>query len=131
MVRAARSDRGDGGGISLVWMILVPVLLLLVWGGLQVAFSHYGKSMAIAAAQAGVRAAISVPADPSRAEPAVRDFIAAQAPDDVLDPQITVTTTGTTVTVTVTGRSVSVTPGLQWSISGEASGQVEQLAGAG
>lgn len=132
LLRAARSDRGDGGGNALTWLLLFPVVLLILWLGVQVGMSHYGQSMAAAAAQAGVRAATSAPGDPSRAEPEVHRFLQEQdAASDVQGAQVHVDTDGATVTVTVTGLSMSVVPGLQWSVSGSASGQLERLGGGG
>lgn len=125
--RVARGDRGDAGGVALVWGIAMVSLLALVWLGIQVAFTHYGQAMAEAAAQAGVRAAVTVPGDPGRAEPAVREFIAAQAAADVRDPQVRVVLDGDVVTVSVTGRSVSVIPGLTWTVDAQASGPLEAL----
>ena len=124
--RVVVEDRGDAGGTALVWGLAMASLLALVWLGIQVAFTHYGQSMAEAAAQAGVRAAVTAPGDPSRAQPAAAEFIADHAARDILDPQITVAVDGTTVTVTVTGRSVSVIPGTRWSLDGGASGPLEQ-----
>ena len=123
--RAAIDDRGDAGGQALVWMLTMVVFLGLVWLGIQVAFDRYGQSMAVAAAQAGVRAAATTPGDPSRAEPAVRAFISAHAASDVLEPQVTVSVDGTTVTVTVTARGVAVIPGTHPSLTGGASGPME------
>lgn len=121
-------DRGDAGGTALVWGLAVSMLLGLLWIGIQVAFDHYAQSMAEAAAQAGVRAAASYPADLSRAEPAVLAFIAEQAPHDVQNPQVKVTAgaDGRSVTVTVTGNAVSVIPATTWSVTGAASGPLEQ-----
>jgi len=124
--RCAVADRGDAGGHALVWGLALVALLALVWVGIQVAFTGYGSSMAQAAAEAGVRAAVTSPGDPSRAEPATRQFIADHVATDIHDPRVSVTVDGTTVTVTVTGRGVSVVPGLRWSVTGEASGPLEQ-----
>lgn len=124
--RVVVGDRGDAGGTALMWGLAMASLLALVWLGIQVAFTHYGQSMAEAAAQAGVRAAVTAPGDPSRAGPAVQAFVAEHASKDILDPQVTVTVDGATVTVTVTGRSVSVLPGTKWSLNAGASGPLEQ-----
>lgn len=125
--RTAGETRGDAGGIALIWGLGMAALLSLVWLGIQVGFTQYGQSVAEAAAQAGVRAAVTAPGDPSRAEPATRAFIEQQAQADIRDPQVTVTVDGDTVTVTVTGYGVSVVPGTRWSVDGTASGPMEQM----
>ncbi len=124
--RVVVDDRGDAGGHALVWLLAMVSLLGLMWAGIQVGFTHYGQSMAQAAAQAGVRAAVTTPGDASRAAPAAAAFIAEHAAKDILDPQVTVTVDGTSVTVTVTGRGVTVVPGTTWSVAGGASGPLEQ-----
>jgi len=125
--RIVVDDRGDAGGTALVWGIALVSLLALIWLGIQVAFTHYGQSMAQAAAQAGVRAAVTAPGDPSRAEPAVQAFIAGHASKDIYNAQVSVSLDGQTVTVSVTGRGVSVVPGTTWSVDGSASGPLEQM----
>lgn len=125
--RTVGETRGDAGGIALIWGLGMTALLSLVWLGIQVGFTQYGQSVAEAAAQAGIRAAITAPGDPSRAEPAARAFIEQQAASDILDPQINVTVDGDTVTVTVSGFGVSVIPGTRWSVDGTASGPMEQM----
>ena len=125
--RVVVDDRGDAGGTALVWGIALVTLLALIWLGIQVAFTHYAQSMAEAAAQAGVRAAVTAPGDPSRAEPAVQAFLADHASKDVYDAAVSVSVDGQTVTVSVTGRGVSVVPGTRWSVDGSASGPMEQM----
>lgn len=125
--RVVACDRGDAGGTALVWGIGLVSLLALIWLGIQVAFTHYGQSMAQAAAQAGVRAAVTAPGDPSRAEPTVKAFLADHASRDVYDAQVSVSVDGQTVTVSVTGRGVSVVPGTRWRVDGSAAGPLEQM----
>lgn len=125
--RVVVDDRGDAGGTALVWGVALVTLLALIWLGTQVAFTHYGQSVAEAAAQAGVRAAVTAPGDPTRAEPAVQAFLADHASKDIHDAQVSVSVDGQTVTVSVTGRGVSVVPGTTWSVNGSASGPLEEM----
>ena len=118
-------DRGDGGGAALTWVLLFPVVLLL-FGGIQIAITSYAKNLALATAQAGVRAATSAPGDVSRAAPAAQTFAASKADGTLDNPGINVSVDGNTVTVTVTGQAHSVVPGMDLTVSQSASGPMER-----
>lgn len=119
-------DRGDGGGAALTWVLLFPTVLLLLFGGIQIAVTSYAKNLALATAQAGVRAATSAPGDVSRAAPAAQTFATDKAAGTLDNTGISVSVDGNTVTVTVTARSHSVVPGLEMTVSQSASGPLER-----
>ena len=119
-------DRGDGGGAALTWVLLFPMVLLLLFGGIQIAITSYAKNLALATAQAGVRAATSAPGDVSRAAPAAQTFAATKAAGTLDNPGINVSLDGNTVTVTVTAQSHSVVPGMEMTVSQSASGPMER-----
>ena len=122
-----RGDRGDGGGSALVWLLLVPLILLVLFFGIQAGENGYARSLAQAAAEAGVRAAVSSPGDPARAEPAAQAFLAANAGSHLRQTSVSVTTDGVRVTVTVTGTPPSVFPGGTGALTRTASGPLELL----
>ena len=119
-------DRGDGGGAALTWVLLFPMVLLLLFGGIQIAITSYAKNLALATAQAGVRAATSAPGDVSRAAPAAQTFAASKADGTLDNPGINVSVDGNTVTVTVTAQARSVVPGMDMTVSQSASGPMER-----
>ena len=119
-------DRGDGGGAALTWVLLFPMVLLLLFGGIQIAITSYAKNLALATAQAGVRAATSAPGDVSRAVPAAQTFAASKADGTLDNPGINVSVDGNTVTVTVTAQARSVVPGMDMTVSQSASGPMER-----
>ena len=122
-----RGDRGDGGGSALVWLLLVPLILLVLFFGIQAGENGYARSLAQAAAEAGVRAAVSSPGDPARAEPAAQAFLAANAGSHLRQTSVSVTTDGVLVTVTVTGTPPAVFPGGTGALTRTASGPLELL----
>lgn len=124
-----RQDRGDGGGNALVWLLVVPAVLALVFLGVQLSQTGFARSTAQAAAEAGVRAATSVPADVSRAAGAAEAFLAANAKSYLEGTAVSVTSTGTSVTVTVTGTARSLVGGAAAAIDQSASGALEILPG--
>ena len=119
-------DRGDGGGAALTWVLLFPMVMLLLFGGIQIAITSYAKNLALATAQAGVRAATSAPGDVSRAAPAAQTFAATKAAGTLDNPGINVSLDGNTITVTVTAQSHSVVPGMDMTVSQSASGPMER-----
>jgi Flp pilus assembly protein TadG len=121
------NERGDGGGSALVWLLLVPLLLTVVFFGIQAAENGYARSIAQAAAEAGVRAAVSAPGDPARAEPAAEKFLADNAGSHLREASVSVSTDGVLVTVTVTGMPASVFPGGTGALTRTASGPLELL----
>lgn len=120
-------DRGDGGGNALTWLLLVPLILLVLFFGIQAAENGYARSIAQAAAEAGVRAAVSSPGDAARAEPASQAFLAANAGSHLHQTSVSVTTDGVLVTVTVTGTPPSLFPGGTGALTRTASGPLELL----
>lgn len=95
-----RDQRGGSNSISL--LVLLPVVLLLIFGGMQITVNQHGKQTALGAAQAGAEAQRVAVAPAGAGDAAARRVAAQGGLDDV---QVTVITTATTVTVIVTGKA--------------------------
>jgi Flp pilus assembly protein TadG len=119
-------ERGSGGP-SLAFVLLLPALLLLIFGGIQYGMHDYARSLALAAAQAGVRAATQAPASATRGQQAAQEFVAGQAAGTLTDATVTATLDGSVITVTVTAVAPSLVPLTQPRVSQQASGAVEVL----
>lgn len=117
-------QRGSGG-TSLGWILVMPAVLLLIFGGVQFGISSYAKNLALAAAQAGVRAATAAPASPDRGAQAARDFLFIKAQGTVYDGVVTVAVNGQLISVTVSGISQSIVPGMEIAVTQSASGPIE------
>lgn len=111
-LRSKRGDQGSAGGVSLSWLILIPALLLLVFGGIQVGIQMYGDSLIQTAAQVGARSAALAPASAERGRAAAQQFLDTKAQTTVTDGQITVQLAGDQVTVTVTGKPQTIVAGI-------------------
>ncbi|WP_141013672.1 TadE/TadG family type IV pilus assembly protein [Nocardioides sambongensis] len=122
------SRRYERGSASIQLVILLPALFGILFLGMQAALYHHARTVAIAAAQEGARAAA---AEHGTATNGVRDaksFIAEAGGNDVLPhSSASASRTPTTVTVTVTGRSLSVIPGWNPLIRQSASAPIEQV----
>jgi hypothetical protein len=105
----------------------MPAVLLLLFGGIQFGLHDYARSIALAAAQAGARAATAAPASPARGQQAAREFLAANASGVLSDTTVTATQTGNLITVTVTGRADQLVPLTGAEIRQHASGPAETL----
>jgi Flp pilus assembly protein TadG len=115
------------GGPTLAFVLLLPALLLLIFGGIQYGMHDYARSLALAAAQAGVRAATQAPASATRGQQAAQEFVAVQAAGTLTDAPVTATRDGAVITVTVTAAAPSLIPLTQPKVAQHASGPVEEL----
>jgi Flp pilus assembly protein TadG len=125
-----RRRRDDRGSVSIELVILLPALFAIMFLGMQAALYYHGRTVAIAAAQEGARAAGAEHGREADGVGAANDFLAEAGGDDVLTATSTTanrTTTTTTATVTVTGFSLSVIPGWKVRITQSASVPVERL----
>ncbi len=113
---------------SLQIVVLMPVLFTLMFLGMQAAMIYHGRTVAIAAAQEGARAAAAQNASAEAGQSAAAAFVAAAGGEGTLR-SVTVTSnrTATTATVVVTGTTLSVIPGWTPSITQSASAPVERL----
>jgi len=119
-------ERGSGGP-SLAFVLLLPALLLLIFGGIQYGMHDYARSLALAAAQAGVRAATQAPASTARGQQAAQEFVADHAAGTLTDATVTATRDGAVITVTVTAAAPSLIPLTQPKVTQHASGAIEEL----
>lgn len=127
---AAPARPRERGSATLELVVVFPVVLLLIIGGVQGALYYHARSVALAAAQEGARAAAAEGATPGAGQAAAAAFIAATGGDDVLPgAQVDATRTPTTAAVTVTGRALTVlaVPGLDLRVAQSATLPVERI----
>jgi Flp pilus assembly protein TadG len=122
------SRRDERGSVSIELVILLPALFAVMFLGMQAALFYHARTVAIAAAQEGARAAGGENGQAADGVSAASSFIADAGGDDVLTgTSATANRTATRVTVTVTGRSLSVIPGWHPEIVQSASLPVERV----
>lgn len=127
---ATSSDRrrDERGSVSLQLLILLPALFAVMFLGMQAALFYHARTVAIAAAQEGAKAASSEHGTTSAGIAAATAFVEEAGGDDVLSgAHANAERTATTVTVTVRGKSLSVIPGWNPVITQTASLPVERL----
>lgn len=106
-----RRRHGDCGSVSLEMVILTPALLLIISILLQGAMYYHARTVAMAAAQQGVRTARADQSSPGAGERAAREFLAQVDADKVIDgARVSSSRTARQVTITVSGRSLGVIP---------------------
>jgi Flp pilus assembly protein TadG len=121
----ARSERGS---VSIELVILLPALFAVLFLGMQAALFYHARTVAIAAAEEGARAAGAESGHEGTGVAAASAFVATAGGDDVLqNASVTARRTPTTATVTVTGFSLSVIPGWHPAITQSASVTVERV----
>ena len=124
----ARGAPRDQGSASVQLVILMPALFLLMFTGMQAALIYHARTVAIAAAQEGARAAAAQWGTVDAGHAAAEAFIAAAGGDDVLGGvTVSVALDGATATVTVAGDTLSVVPGWEPVVVQSAAAPVERI----
>lgn len=100
----------ERGSVSVQMVLLMPTLLLVVWIALGAAIYYYGRTTALAAAQAGATAGA---AEHGTVDDCVRTAtdLASRAGDSLADVKVTCQIRADTVTAVVTGSTLSLVPG--------------------
>ena len=117
----------ERGSVSVQMVLLMPTLLLVVWIALGAAMYFYGRTTALAAAQAGAAAGA---ADKATAADCVRTAtdLAARAGDALAGLHVTCQVRAQAVTATVTGSTLSLVPGWEPVTSQSATVPVEVIS---
>ena len=122
---AIRRERGSS---SIQMVMLMPALFSIMFLGMQGALYYHARTVAIAAAQEGARAAGGQNGTAAGGVSAASSFVSDAGGKDVLPgAQVTGGRSATTATVTVTGASLSVIPGWSLAVSQSASVPVERI----
>lgn len=126
--RGASRRCGETGSVSIQMVLLLPVLFAVMFLGMQAALFYHARTVAIAAAEEGARAAGARGGTAPAGTKAAADFVATAGGDGVLKAaSATGSRTPTTATVTVTGQAMSVIPGWTLTITQSATMPVERL----
>ena len=126
--RGASRRCGETGSVSIQMVMLLPVLFAVMFLGMQAALFYHARTVAIAAAEQGARAAGARGGTVAAGTTAAGDFVATAGGDGVLKAaSATGSRTPTTATVTVTGQAMSVIPGWTLTITQSATMPVERL----
>jgi Flp pilus assembly protein TadG len=130
MIRPARTrsrlPHGERGSISVQMVVIMPLMFLIAFTGLQAGLYFYGRSAALSAATTGARAAAVENGTTIDCQQAAATFLA-ELGDVLPNPKIECTRTATTVTVRVSGATLSVVPGWTPVASQESVQRVERL----
>jgi hypothetical protein len=122
------SMRCERGSTSVQMVILMPVLFLVMFLGLQAALFYHARTVAIAAAEQGARAGGAETGSAGDGIAAATSFIAAAGGSDVLEhASVSGSRSATQATVTVRGGALSVIPGWSPIVQQSATVPVERI----
>jgi Flp pilus assembly protein TadG len=117
----------ERGSVSIQMVILMPVMFAVMFLGLQAALIYHARTLAIASAQEGARAAGAEHGTAAAGISTARDYLTATAGDALTSTAVTAQRTATTATVTVRGVALSVLPGWRPPITQSSSVTVERI----
>lgn len=122
-----RWRRSESATATLPLVLVVPAMLVLVLGGVQLALWLHLQHVVTAAAQEGL-VAVRVEAGSAReAEDRARLFLAELAPPLLQEPSVVVTTDAEVARVEVRGQVAEVVPGLRLEVRATAEGVRERF----
>ncbi len=126
----ARLDAGgaERGANPVELAVVMPAILVLLFGSIQLGVWFVARSTALNAAQSGVNAQRALQAPANAGRDRATSFLRASGDwlADWRNPGPTCTRTATEVTCTVSGRSLSVIPGVDFRVRQTAHGPVER-----
>jgi Flp pilus assembly protein TadG len=122
--------RDERGAVSIEMVVLLPALFAVLFLGMQAALYYHARTIAIAAAQEGARAAAAHHAASGDGVAAAYAYLA-DAGDSLESSEASAQRTATTATVTIRGHALSVIPGWSPVITQRASAEVERLTAPG
>lgn len=126
-MKGPKSFRADErGSASVELVVLMPLLLLILFSGVQGAVYYHASTLALATAQEGARAAARQNATLASGTSAATAFVTDTAGDSLSSVAITGSRTAVTVTITVRGSSLSLVPGWTPTVERSASLPVER-----
>jgi Flp pilus assembly protein TadG len=119
----------ERGAVALELAIVFPLVLVLTFGGVQVAFWFQARAMCQGAAQAGVRAGRVLGAPAGAGRDAAGAYLAATAGDTVGAARISESRTATAVSVGCSGTALQVMPlpGVPLDVAQSAAGSRERF----
>lgn len=123
---SGRRTRDERGAASIELVILLPALFAVMFLGMQAALYYHARTVAIAAAQEGARAAGAENASAADGRRAASAYLS-DAGDALEGSRVQSTRGATDATVVITGRSMSVLPGWHPRVRQSASVTVEEV----
>ena len=117
----------ERGSVSIQMVILLPAMFAVMFLGMQAALVYHARTLAIASAQEGARAAGAENGTVAAGIGTARDYLAATAGDSLTATTVTGQRSATTATVTVHGVALSVLPGWRPDITQSSSVTVERI----
>jgi Flp pilus assembly protein TadG len=134
MPQAGRAGKAEGkaeaGAVLAEYAVVVPALLLLVFGLFQFAAWYLAGEVALAAAQEAARAARVETGSVEAGHAAAQRFLGQANGGKLVNPQVTVVRGVDNVRVDVRGTAQSVVPGLVLPVHEASAGEVERFRGS-
>lgn len=127
-IQFQRRRSRDRGSATLELVLIFPIVLTAIAGGITAALFFHARNVAQAAAQEGLREATAVNGTGQAGEQRARQFIDNAGGNDILrNVTVTRSVSANWATVTVQGRSLTLLPGVNLPVEQSATGPVERF----
>ena len=126
--RGRRDD--DRGAVSIEMVLIFPMVMLVTLLALQAAAYQHARTIALAAAQEGARAASPLGSTDANGTVAAKTFLG-HTGDGLEQPTVQLTRGNASVTAVVSGRCPTILPGFTATITQSASRPLEQITSGG
>lgn len=127
-MRSRRESHGEQGTLSIETVIALPVLMVTILICMQIFLLYFARSIALAAAQEGVRAARAEHASHGSGAAVARRYASRTAGGFLTTISASTSLTDSTVRVQVHGRALSLVPFLpSFAVEAESIGAIERF----
>src|SRR5262245_19679977 len=127
MPSPARPRRGDLGAATTVTVLVVPIVMLCILLGVQIALAYHARHIAEAAAADAAHAAAAYGAAADAGATTAKDILTTNATQLLDDVSVSVAVDADRVRVVITGTVENVVPGLDLRVSGTGEAPVERF----
>lgn len=119
--------RSERGAVTVEMVVLMPVLLATLFGGIQAGVVFHARHIAIGAAQEGAREAAAYQASLTDGISTATRLASDWGDTTLAGVHVTGQRTTTRVSITVQATAVSLLPGITWPVEQTATLPVERL----
>ena len=127
MTRQCRRSHGQAGQASVEWALVLPLFMVLIMSGVQVALWAHAAHVATAAAQEGLVVARAAGGTAEAGKARAAAVLDQLGPKLIASPRVAAQRSADRASVEVSGYAEAVIPGLRLRVHGQAASVTERF----